>query len=190
MDERLWVEVDAIPGRCFPIGNAHTHRGRMQAWSEDLGRNISFSKHQVTDASELARVWIDGFLAGNGPEASAMFGPGIWDAPDEDPRWQRYYDALAAFRKTGNWAPQPWRKLTPFPPNTAPMRDLWTVRGDEVWTWDVEAEEWALATSHPVVWGTFLNDSVCERRKHHDLSVVTPVHLVCDECGWTTESLR
>lgn len=187
LDERQWVVVQGFDGRCYIIGNSHTFTGRMTCWSEATGQTFSFSKNEVLDASETSRAWIDGFLAGNEPTPVDMFGVGIYDADDSDPRWSRWQDAVRQFRATGSWPHEPWHDLTPFPPGTRLPAFVWTLRGDEVWTWD--GASWVRAEPQPERRFHLLLGTVCDQRGHCDLAVVTSVHTVCDDCGSTTEGV-
>jgi hypothetical protein len=74
IDPELWIEANGYDGRLYLIGNAHTHPGRMLAWSEIGGDATNVSKHDITDASDAARRWIDEFLSGNEPRPAAYLG--------------------------------------------------------------------------------------------------------------------
>jgi hypothetical protein len=65
-------------------------------------------KRDMVELSPEAAVWMAGFLAGNEPEPEEMFGPGITEAADDDPRMQRWRQVgrvqahrLVAARKLG-----------------------------------------------------------------------------------------
>ena len=116
-------------------GNPHTHQGRMSAVDPDTGDSICFSLSEVTDATDLARAWIAGFLAGSEPAPVAMFGVGIFDVEADDARWDRWRSALAEYRRTGDWPHEPWEHLLPIPDGIDLPPYVWTVRGDEVWQW-------------------------------------------------------
>ena len=104
IDDRLWVVVEGVDGRCYLSGNCHTHLGRMSAWSDHLGTGLCMSKDEIRDASELATIWVDGFLHGNEPRLDVMFGiEALRDADDDDPRWTVWREATAAFRAEGTW---------------------------------------------------------------------------------------
>jgi hypothetical protein len=103
VDGDLWVVVEGIEGRCYLVGNGHTHRGRMAAWSSRLGRRITLSKDEIEEAAPKAETWIDGFLAGNEPPPEELFGPSILDADDADPRWTSWRMEVRGFRDTGRW---------------------------------------------------------------------------------------
>jgi hypothetical protein len=186
-DERRWVVVQGFDGRCYVIGNCHTFRGRMACWSESTGQTFAFSQSEVLDASDMSRAWIDGFLAGNEPQPEEMFGIGIYDADDSDPRWSRWRDAVRQFRATGHWPHGPWHDVMPFPPSTRLSAFVWTLRGDEVWTWD--GASWIRAEPPPERHFRSLRGTVCDQRGHHDLTAVTSVHSVCDDCGYTVETV-
>ena len=159
----------------------------MACWSPATGQTLSFSKSEVLDASDVSRAWIDGFLAGNEPQPDEMFGAGIYDADESDPRWRRWRDAVRQFRATGFWAHGPWHDLIPFPRGARLPEFVWTLRGDEVWTWD--SVSWVRAEPQPERHTQLLLDTVCEQRGHHDVTAVTSAHAVCDDCGHTTETV-
>ncbi len=106
------------------------------------------------------------------------------DVPDSDPRWGRWHEACRLFRSTGTWSHEPWHDLIPFPGGTRLPPFVWTVRGDEVWVWKEGA--WTRADSQPARRFRLLGGTVCDERSAHDLTAVTNVHLVCDDCGYTT----
>lgn len=99
VDERLWVKLSgrdgtAFPGRAGEIAyltyNPHTHRGHVAAWFPALGRFLSLNKNDIAEFSPEAELWMAGFLAGNEPEVEQMFGAGMGEANDDDPRWERW----------------------------------------------------------------------------------------------------
>ena len=72
-EKSLWVRLADRESVWLIDGNPHTHQGRMRAVDPDSGDAIFFSSSEVTDASDSARAWIAGFLAGSEPAADAMF---------------------------------------------------------------------------------------------------------------------
>jgi hypothetical protein len=110
-------------------GNPHTHQGRMSAVDPDTGDSICFSLSEVTDATDLASAWIAGLLAGSEPAPVAMFGVGIFDAEDDDARWDRWRSALADYRRTADWPHEPWEHLLPIPDGIDLPPYVWTVPG-------------------------------------------------------------
>jgi hypothetical protein len=108
INEERWVLTNRAPGRCFLGGNAHTHPGHIHAWSEELGALVTIRKDDVTEASPLARAWIDGFLVGNEPDFADWLGV-PWEEADEhyhadDPMFAEWTDDLRRFRQRG-WIP-------------------------------------------------------------------------------------
>jgi hypothetical protein len=187
VDERLWVKLEGREGRLFLGYNPHTFRGRMGAWSEQHGYYVSISKYEITDASEMARAWIAGFLWGNEPEPEEMFGDRIYLLDDDhDPKWQRWREAVADFRETGLWIWGRWTRLTPFPEGTSLPEFVWTRRGGDVWTW--AGTRWVEADPPPeLVDAEFLAGSVCAERGAHNDPMTDPHHNVCMDCGRSHE---
>jgi hypothetical protein len=67
IDERLWVELTDSEGRWYLVGNPHTFPGRFDVWSREIGSSMTISKSEITNASDAARWWIEGYLSGNEP---------------------------------------------------------------------------------------------------------------------------
>ena len=187
MDERLWVTIEGCDERHVLVGNPHTHQGRMAVRCPRHG-GFNISRSDVVDASDLARVWIDGFLNGSEPRPEDMFGDGIHLLDDDhDPRWLRWRAAVGEYRRTGDWPYDPWRRLVPAPdlPDGA-----WTLRGDEVWRWD--GARWGLAEPQPALHWKMLAGSLCDERGHCDLEDRSR-HSVCVGCahvsalGWLSD---
>ena len=168
-------------------GNPHTHQGRMRAVDPNTGDAIFFSLSEVTDATDSARTWIAGFLAGSEPAAVAMFGVGILDAEDDDSRWDRWRSALADYRRTGDWPDEPWEHLLPIPDGVDLPAYVWTVRGDEVWQW--KGGSWVLADPQPLRASRVLEGTICHERSAHSMVVTSTAHLVCEECGLVSHIL-
>ncbi|MCW2494457.1 hypothetical protein [Jatrophihabitans sp.] len=101
-DPKLWVELQGRAGRWLIHYNPHTYPGRFAVVDAD-DNPIYASKSEITACSTEASYWIDGYLHGAEPEASRMFGEGIWDSTDPDPRWEQWRDALDEFHATGVW---------------------------------------------------------------------------------------
>ncbi len=177
----------AFPGRAgeraYLTYNPHTHLGHMGAWFPQLGRFLSINKNDIAELSPEAEAWMAGFLAGSEPGPQEMFGPGITEVGDADPRMQRWREALADFRRTGWWPHAAWVDVVPFPPGTRLPQFVWVRRGDEIWAWD--GVSWAKADPQPALTSGRLKGSVCSERRHCDLHQVTTVHLVCIDCGET-----
>jgi hypothetical protein len=105
----LWVEVASYPGRLFIMGNPHTFTGRITGWSFDRDESFYFSKGDVTDASDAARWWLDGYLHGSEPEFEQFFAldpSTLGEIDDDDARWAEWRAALQEFRATGKLPPE------------------------------------------------------------------------------------
>lgn len=185
LDQSLWVVLKGVAGRCYMLGNCHTSKGRIRAWSEQLDRSLCVSRGEVAEASRESAYWIAGFLAGNEPAPSEMFGAGMHEAPDDDPRWERWRLACDEFRGTGEWPHAPWGHLVPFPPGARFPVTPWALRGDEVWIWN--GEGWAVADPQPQRQSDALEATVCLLRGDHEVEQVTSVHTLCIDCGLTSE---
>jgi hypothetical protein len=108
VDARLWVRLSGGEGRAYLWRNPHTFPGRTEVWAPRLNRNISICKNEIVEQSPEAEQWLAGFLAGNELRPEDMFGPSIDDAPDDDPRWGRWREAVTEFRQTGDWRYDRW----------------------------------------------------------------------------------
>ena len=183
----LWIRLADRESVWLIDGNPHTHQGRMRAVEPDSGGAIYFSSSEVTDASDAASAWIAGFLAGSEPAADAMFGVGIFDAEDDDPRWDRWRSALADYRRTGDWPYAPWEHLLPIPDGADIPSHVWTVRGDEVWQWD--GDSCVLADQEPLRTFRVLEGTICDERNAHSMVVISTAHVVCEECGFASHIL-
>lgn len=188
--DSLWVRLAGSDSLWLLDGNPHTFQGRMRAADPDdpTGRrSIRFSLSEVTDASVLARAWIAGFLAGSEPEPNDMFGPGMVDAADDDPRWNRWRSAIAEYRRTGSWPHAPWTYLLPIPAGADVPDYVWTVRGAEVWRWD--GADWVLADPQPVRNFRVLVGTVCGDRGTHSTDDLSTAHMLCPDCGYVIHTL-
>lgn len=181
-----WVETDGF-GRCRLLGSAHTFAGRIAAWSETLGANVSISRTDVLDASSEAWAWIDGFLAGNEPAIHEFLGIDARAADaraDDDPGRGRYQQALAHFRATGSMPfPLTTRPTLPPPPGLSP--EPWSAAGGEVLSWNGTA--WAPRNPQPQLGFGGLVGTACNERGHHVLEGVGEHHVFCGGCGELTE---
>ena len=187
LDQQLWIVRAGSDCRDFLVGNSHTFHGRIAAYCPTNDYGYSVSLDEIEEMSAESSRWVAGFLAGNEPAPTEMFGPGIHDAPEEDSRWQRWHAAVDEFRTTGAWSHAQWRHLIPFPAGTTLPTFVWTLRGDEVWTWDGEA--WVKANPQPARRGRLLEGTVCAGRGHCDVTMGTTVHGVCADCGDTSETV-
>ena len=82
----------------------------MRAVNEATGDPIYFSMSDIVEATDTANAWIAGFLAGSEPDATTMFGVGFLD-DDDDPRWERWTEALSEYRRSGEWPHERWQHL-------------------------------------------------------------------------------
>lgn len=99
VDPRLWIIWGDPSTRVYLVGNSHTFPGRMSAYHPD-GWEVSVSKFEILEASELAWAWIDGFLRGNEPSAPQ----------DNDEEADLAWEAIVTeFRRTGD-LPRPWQR--------------------------------------------------------------------------------
>ena len=187
VDERLWIRTSNCDDRDYLVGNSHTFPGRMYGYcpTQDIGFSVSLS--EIDEMSSASASWVAGFLAGNEPRPEDMFGPGVHDAYDSEPRLERWRRALDEFRASGEWPHARWEHLVPFPPGTKLPPFVWTLRGDEVWTWN--GDDWVKADPQPRRQFRLLEGTVCFRRGHCDATGVTTVHVVCDDCGDTTQCI-
>jgi hypothetical protein len=184
--EQLWVDT-ADFGRCRLLGNAHTFRGRIAAWSETLGAEVTISRSDVRDATPDGWAWIDGFLAGNEPAFHEFLGINARAAdalPDGDPGWIRYQQALAHFRSTGSM-PFPLSSRPTMPPPSGLSPAPWSAAGGEVLGWNGTA--WIPLDPPPPLTSGLLAGSPCEERGHHELHAAGERHLHCADCGEMTE---
>ncbi len=189
-DPELWIEAHGFDGRCYLLGNPHTHLGRMVVWVESLKDVAHISKDDIENASEAARRWVEGFLHGNEPTPAQYLGidPGAaTDLEDDDPGIARWRAALAEFRQKGTMP-----SLVPVPSIPFPLDEVhghlpWTWAGGQVWIW--RDASWQVAEPQPALEGTSLAGSVCAMRGYDDLTAdVGDRHVACKDCGYTLES--
>jgi len=188
----LWIVVEGSPDRAYLLGNSHTSPGRMYACWTDEGDGFSISKNEIVDASNLAKVWIDGFLAGNEPTLSEFLGVSNELASsllDDDPAVDRWRKSLKRFRVSGTASPQVCRPSVPFPDVFVPIERPWIAAGEEIFVW-TRGENWKPADPQPTElpdnWN-FKSGSICEEEAQHEADFVEPSHLYCTRCGFTEE---
>ncbi len=188
-DPDRWVVLSRtmnIPGRCFLGGNMHTHYGHFHAWSEDLGDLVTVAKHDVVDASPLARAWIDGFLVGSEPRLHEYLGISADEAGNIDrdqAAFVRWRADMAVARDRG-WMPM--LRLRPSSPVPADAEHLepWCWVGGEFWAW--RNGTWGVVDPAPPMRDGYLASSICESRKHCDLAMFG-AYAICMDCGDATE---
>ena len=187
VDEQLWIRTSGCDGRYYLMANGHTFSGRISAYCPTRDSGFSVSLPEIEEMSPESARWVAGFLAGNEPDPEEMFGPGIHDADDADPRWERWRLAVADFRVTGKWPHAGWHYPIPFPSGLDLPAFVWTLRGDEVWAW--AGSTWVKPIPSPPAGFHLLEGTVCFDRGHCRMTVVTDVHAVCDDCGHTSETI-
>jgi hypothetical protein len=188
-DPELWIEAHGFDGRCYLLGNPHTHLGRMVVWVESLKDVAYVSKDEIKNASEAARRWIEGFLHGNEPTPAQYLGidpRAVADLDDDDPGMERWRAALVPFHENGTMP-----SLVPVPSIRFPLDDVhghvpWTWAGGQVWIW--RDASWQVAEPQPALVGDSLPGSVCTIRGYDDLTAeVGDRHVACIDCGYTLE---
>lgn len=195
--DRLWVRLgeawSADPDvRWRILGNAHTHRGRIQVQPIGTGEPYAtVSLSDVVGCSAEARVWLNGFLAGQEAELSEFLGGrDPHDAtPTELDRWRNWN---RAWRRTGQ-APA----LRKAPPADAVPVDLGP---PTPWAYVAgaflvhEDARWRLADPQPREFdpvaspgrdGWAWPGSICELRRHCSVRVDGAV-TVCEDCHHIT----
>ncbi len=188
-DPELWVILEGDESRCYLLGNAHTWPGRMVVWGEEIGRTFAASTYQVTDASDAARRWMDGFLHGNEPTPGEYLGIGEFAASnldDDDPAFPRWRAALQDFHVNGTLPALQSVPTTPFPRDEIYGHIPWAWAGGQVWTWKDRA--WQVADPQPALDGTLLVGSICAERGYSNMEAIGDNHLACVDCGETVEA--
>jgi hypothetical protein len=187
VDAALWIEVHEPSHRDYLVGACHTFPGRMRLYCPVDDRGSCVSLAEIRRMSDESRRWVDGFLAGNEPSILDMFGVCAVDLYDDDPRWPRYYRAVADFRRTGSWHPAPWQELPDMPDVDITPLVAWLVRADERWRW--RAGQWVLEETDLVGPVGLLAGTSCRSRGHHRLeSDLTPLITLCSDCGMVSIS--
>jgi hypothetical protein len=103
VDRRRWIRTVGCAKPDYLLGNSFTFPGRMYAFCPHEAQGFSVSLSEIAEMSSEAASWIDGFLAGNGPDGQEMFGAEFHDFADDDPRVERWREAIRAFRRSGEW---------------------------------------------------------------------------------------
>ncbi len=190
VDPELWVTAEGYQGRLFLVGNAHTHLGRMYAWSDELQDGTSISKYEITDASPAARRWIEGFLSGSEPGPAEYLGIDPLaeaDLSDDDPAYGRWQAALADYHERGTLPPLTRVPTVPFSADVSLPHVPWVYAGGQVWTWRDGA--WGVADPQPALEGPHLVGSQCATRGYHDMEGGDERHYSCIDCGLTEEAV-
>lgn len=101
-DARLWCRL-SDGSEVILIGNAHTHRGRIHAEDLATGRLVTMSLVDITEASEHATVWLQGFLSGCEPDLVDVF-PELEEISRSTPEQVEEWRVVTAeFRESGSW---------------------------------------------------------------------------------------
>ncbi len=103
VDRRRWIRTAGCAELDFLLGNSYTFPGRMYAYCPHQAQGYSVSLDEMEEMSPEAKSWVDGFLAGNAPNGEYMFGDEFHDLDDDDPRVEQWREAVASFRRTGQW---------------------------------------------------------------------------------------
>lgn len=192
-DERLWVRMDAAHARPHPastlwmiMGSCHTHRGHFQVVAEGTDDWRSVNLPDIAEASDAAKIWLDGFLAGQEPNFDEFMADERLreDADTED---ELRFDAYNAdFRRTGV-AP----RLNPLPPLTPALTAAVLGLGaPQPWCWAaglyrvVAHSGWEPADPQPVgVSGNagFWPGTSCAGRRFHKYDERAGLYL-CVDC--------
>ncbi len=101
-DEKLWFTMGShCEGKHYLLRNAHTFVGRIDAWCPHKKVIFRVSKLGIDDCSVEANYWLQGFLAGNEPDAPRDENGDYleWDQP----KHQEWLAAIQQFAKTGEW---------------------------------------------------------------------------------------
>lgn len=99
-DENLWFTMGShCKGKHYLLRNAHTFVGRIDAWCPKKKVIFRIFKSEIDECSVEAKYWVQGFLAGNEPEAPRDEHGNLleWD----DPRHQEWLAAVKSFAETG-----------------------------------------------------------------------------------------
>lgn len=190
--DRMWVRLgEAWSGdptlRWRIVGNGHTHRGRITV--EPIGTSdppVNISLGDVVDCSAEAKIWLNGFLAGQEAELNEFLGREVDQVSAlEIERWQ---DWNASWRRTGH-APSLQRQpaAVEVPENLGPPLPWIYIAGDYR---VCENGAWRPAAPQPAPYASFVSPardgwawpgSLCEARRHHALVAYGELS-VCDDC--------
>jgi hypothetical protein len=190
VDAELWVTAEGYDGRLFLLGNAHSHPGRMSAWSEALQIETGISKSDITGASAAARRWIEGFLSGSEPGPAEYLGIDALaesDLSDDDPGYERWRAALAEYRAVGSMPHLSRVPTVPFSADARLDHVPWVFAGGQVWVW--QGNVWAVADPQPAVDRGVLAGSLCATRGFHEMTGGDERHYCCIDCGLAEEAV-
>ena len=112
LDHRLWYVDVRCGGRDYLTGNPHTFPGHVAAFCPHIESGWTVVVSEIVEMSPEARIWLDGFLAGNEPSPPTEDAELAEDATPQD-RLDVYGDgetkhaawqaAVRRFRTTGEW---------------------------------------------------------------------------------------
>jgi hypothetical protein len=106
-DSNLWFTMGTCwPGKHYLLHSAHTFPDRMRAWCPTKKITFSVSKSAMGECSAEARNWVQGFLAGNEPDAPRDEKGN--HLPDDHPRLRQWRAAIQQFPETSLWVVQDW----------------------------------------------------------------------------------
>jgi hypothetical protein len=185
-DEKRWIVARGHTGRSLLGYNPHTHADSIGAWNVQGQYGFSLGLGQVVEASEQARTWLDGYLAGKEPELRDYLG--LRDdehGPDEvESNVERWRTFASRFRREGHDPSLNRRPIHPVVGWSGPRP--WMLVGEQPWIW--EDGSWHLAASGAdAVDGWWIESDNCAERAHHEMAGTDP-HTICEGCGIAVEA--
>jgi len=175
-------------GEAVILGNSHTHRGRFKVRIISTGTEVSSSLPDVESASDAARRWIDGFLAGSEPslyEYLGIDGAGLEPTNEDIVRWKNY---CARFRASGlahDLRRRPTKLLQLTREEESELHSdvaPWSLAGEIVWCQN--RGRWIAIEPQPsIVADEFMVGTICASRLEHDLMNTTSDWTVCLDCS-------
>lgn len=193
LDPDRWVRLQAGATsnpdlRWLIRGNAHTFRGRFHVCAEGVDQHRTVDLGDVAEVSPVARIWLDGFLAGQEIAMSEFLGgseelaEAEGDEPEAFERWERYN---ADLRHSGFAGP-----LDSLPPDDLALNDLpapspWAYVGGLYRIWVGSA--WVGADPQPVSIhrGAFWPGTICAARRHCSIAWAGD-YGYCEDCHHVT----
>ncbi len=180
-EKSLRIRIAGSSSAWLIDGNPHTHQGRMRAVDPDTGESTYFSLSEVTDATDLARAWIAGFLreASLRPLRCSVSGSlmprmttlgGIAGDPPSPTTAERA-TGLTNHGRTCC----PFRTASPFLHTSGRFEAMRSGNGS--------AASWVLADPQPsrpsgCSWERSATSSAL-----HSMVVTSTAHLICEVCG-------
>lgn len=187
-----WVKVEGQSEKFFLLDSRHTFRGLMHVVADtDDHQSLSISKSQVTEASEAASHWIDGFLAGTAPSISEYLGWEDGELLADEGETRRWTEFLRWFRDTGG----PWvRTSRPSVPVPSEVSDslphlVWHGHNDPVWFWN--SLRWTLLDRSSTRSLPAHDDEGHHMNLVDEVTVAETLYLwICEDCGYAEEVER